>query len=182
LGRRVARRELGQLLGRQFKIFSVDDDTGLELRVYDDVLERTRRIGCAGQEPDPLGVTLRRQATKPLTDLVDLVYFGSGAQEDVPPLNLRLPRAYRAERCYEKAVLECERLMEWHSLAPELWAELILAKRRGGLGGGQEEEITRNRALECLGMIHRPSLFDRMLRDRNDLPDFPAGLASQFER
>jgi len=129
-----------------------------------------------------LGVTLRRQATKPLTDLVDLIYFGSGAQEDVPPLNLRLPRAYRAERCYEKAVLECERLMEWHSLAPELWAELILAKRRGGLGGGQEEEITRNRALECLGMIHRPSLFDRMLRDRNDLPDFPAGLASQFER
>jgi hypothetical protein len=129
-----------------------------------------------------LGVTLRRQATKPLTDLVDLIYFGSGAQEDVPPLNLRLPRACRAERCYEKAVLECERLMEWHSLAPELWAELILAKRCGGLGGGQEEEITRNRALECLGMIHRPSLFDRMLRDRNDLPDFPAGLASQFER
>ena len=28
--------------------------------------------------------------------------------------------------------------MEWHSLAPELWAELILAKRRGGQGGGEE--------------------------------------------
>ncbi len=72
--------------------------------------------------------------------------------------------------------------MEWHSLAPELWAELILAKRCGGLGGGPEEETIRNRALECLGMIHRPSLFDRMLRDRNNLPEFPAGLASQFER
>ena len=50
----------------------------------------------------------------------------------MPPINLRLPRAYRAEHCFQKAAEECERQLEWHSLAPELWAELVLAYRGKG--------------------------------------------------
>lgn len=127
-----------------------------------------------------LGSTLIRQASQPFTGLIDRVYFGSNHQDDVPPINVRLPRAYRAERCYWKSVEECERQLQWHPLAPELWAELVLAHR--GSGNPLTAATARQRALECLGMSQAPDRFDRILKDRDNLPDFPAGLTSQFER
>ena len=128
-----------------------------------------------------LGSIFVRHAARPFTGIVDAVYFGSNRQDEAPPVNLRLVRAYRAERCYQQAIDECERQQTWHSLSPELWAELVLAHRgSSGTMGGPTETITRQRALECLGMMAEN--FDRIVRERESLPDLPVGYASQFER
>lgn len=129
-----------------------------------------------------LGSILTRQAARPFTAFVDRIYYGSSGPEDTPPLNLRLPRAYRAEGCYHMSVEECERQLEWHPLAPELWAELILACRSGRPPGGPSETALRERALEALGMAKVPHRLDRLVRERDDLPLHPVHLPSQFER
>jgi hypothetical protein len=129
-----------------------------------------------------LSTVIRRQAARPFTGLIDKVYFGSDRQDEPPPLNVRLPRAYRAEGCYEKSIQECTRQMEWHALSPELWAELVLAYRGGRVRGGEAETAARARALECLGMTSVPHRFDKIVRERDNLPEFPAAMISQFER
>ena len=129
-----------------------------------------------------LGSTLVRQASRPITGIIDRVYFGSYRNDEPPPLNLRLPRAYRAEGCYEKSFGDCERQLEWHSLSPELWAELLLASRAGRHQTGPADAAVRLRALECLGMTDVPERFDKIVRDRDNLPPHPLYLASQFER
>ena len=129
-----------------------------------------------------LGSLLRRQAARPFTGLIDKVYFGDNTRDESPPLNVRLPRAYRAESCYDKSIQECTRQMEWHALSPELWAELVLAYRGGRQGGGEAETAARARALECLGMTQVPHRFDKIVRTRDNLPAFPADMVSQFER
>ncbi len=129
-----------------------------------------------------LSTILRRQAARPFTGLIDRVYFGSNREDDIPPLNLRLPCAYRAEACYQKAIEECERQLEWHPLVPELWAELLLASRAGRHQTGHADAAVRLRALACLGMTEMPERFDKIVRDRNNLPPHPAHLASQFDR
>ena len=45
-----------------------------------------------------LGTTLIRQASRPMTGMIDRIYFGSHRDDESPPLNLRHPRAYRAGR------------------------------------------------------------------------------------
>lgn len=129
-----------------------------------------------------LGTTLIRQASRPITGMIDRIYFGSHRDDESPPLNLRLPRAYRAEGCYQKCIDDCERQLEWHSLAPELWAELLLASRAGRHQTGHADAVIRLRALECLGMTEVPHRFDKIVRDRDNLPPHPLHLASQFER
>ena len=129
-----------------------------------------------------IGSTLVRQASRPITGMIHRIYFGSDGQDDAPPLNLRLPRAYRAERCYQKSIDDCERQLEWHSLCPELWAELLLASRAGRHQTGPADAAVRHRALECLGMTEVPQRFDKIVRDRDNLPPHPLHLASQFER
>ena len=129
-----------------------------------------------------LGTTLIRQASRPITGMIDRIYFGSDPDDECPPLNLRLPRAYRAEECYQKSIEDCERQLEWHSLSPELWAELLLASRAGRHQTGPADAAIRLRALECLGMMEAPHRFDKIVRDRDNLPPHPLHLASQFER
>lgn len=129
-----------------------------------------------------LGTTLIRQAARPLTGMIDSIYFGSNRQDEAPPLNLRLPCAYRAEACYQKAIDECERQLEWHSLVPELWAELLLASRAGRHQTGPADAAVRLRALDCLGMMDVPARFDKIVKARDNLPPHPLHLASQFER
>ena len=129
-----------------------------------------------------LGTTLIRQASRPITGMIDRIYFGSDRDDEPPPLNLRLPRAYRAEGCYQKSIDECERQLEWHALTPELWAELLLASRAGRHQTGPADAAIRLRALECLGMTEVPLRFDKIVRDRDNLPPHPLHLASQFER
>jgi hypothetical protein len=130
-----------------------------------------------------LATVFAPHAAKPFTGFIDAVYFGGNRQDEDPPLNLRLPRAYRAERCFQKAIDECERQLTWHSLSPELWAELLLAQRGGsGTRGGHAETTARQRALECLGMVAMADRFDKIVRDRERLPAFPPEYQSQFER
>ena len=129
-----------------------------------------------------LSTVIRQQAARPFTGLIDKVYFGDNTQDESPPLNVRLPRAYRAEGCYDKSIQECTRQMEWHALSPELWAELVLAYRGGREGGGEAETAARARALECLGMTPVPHRFDKIVRERDNLPAFPADMVSRFER
>lgn len=129
-----------------------------------------------------LGSTLIRHAARPFTSLVDRIYYGSHGEEESPPLNLRLPRAYRAEGCYQQSVEECERQLEWHPLAPELWAELILANRGGGPPGSPSETALRERALKTLGMLQVPQRLDLLVKERDNLASHPRHLPSQFER
>lgn len=127
-----------------------------------------------------IGSTLVRPASKPFVGFIDRVYFGSDTVEEGPPLNLKLARAYRSERCFEKCIKECERQLEHHSLAPELWAELLLAHREAG--NRREEAQTLEQALRCLGMEQVPNRFAKIVRDRDNLPHIAAGLMSQFSR
>ncbi len=129
-----------------------------------------------------LGCTFRRTFSLPFTGIIDRIYFGNDPSDNKPPLNLRLPCAYRAERCYQKAIDECERQLEWHSLSPELWAELLLASRSGRHQSGHADSAVRLRALECLGMTETAERFDKIVRDRDNLPPHPLHLASQFDR
>lgn len=127
-----------------------------------------------------IGSSLVKPASRPFTGLIDKIYFGSDSSDEVPLLNLRLARAYRGERCFRKCIEECERQLEFHSLAPELWAELLLAHRAAG--NREAEARTLDRALDCLGMTRTPGRFAKIVNDRDNLPDIAAGLVSQFDR
>ncbi len=127
-----------------------------------------------------VGSTLVRPAAKPFMGFIDRIYFGNNTDDDVPLLNLRLARAYRCERCFQKCIEECERQLEHHSLAPELWAELLLAHR--GAGNREGEAETLDQAIKCLGMTKTPARFAKIVRERDNLPHIAAGLMSQFER
>lgn len=127
-----------------------------------------------------VGSLLIRPASKPFRGIIDRVYFGNSYPDETPVLNLRLARAYRSERCFEKAIEECERQLEWHSLSPELWAELLLCYR--GARDRDGEASALDRALQCLGMESNPSRFAKIVKARDDLPRLPEGMASQFER
>ena len=72
-------------------------------------------------------------AARPLTRLIDGVYFGSGGEE-APPITLRLAQAYRQAGRHEDAIAECERQLEWHPRSLELWREIIANARRTGSG------------------------------------------------
>jgi hypothetical protein len=127
-----------------------------------------------------IGSTFVKTASKPFLGFIDRVYFGGETVEDAPPLNLKLARAYRSERCFDRCIEECGRQLEHHSLAPELWAELLLAHREAG--HRVEEAATLERALRCLGMEQNPNRFAKIVRDRDNLPHIAAGLMSQFNR
>jgi tetratricopeptide (TPR) repeat protein len=75
--------------------------------------------------------SLSAWAARPFTRLVDNVYFGSNDREP-PPLNLRLPGAYRADARYEDAIAEYERQLEYHPHSGVLWKELIRTAREAG--------------------------------------------------
>ena len=129
-----------------------------------------------------LGTAFVKQGSRPLTGIIDLIYFGGNPVDEPPPINLALPRAYRAERCYQKCIEECERQLQWHSLTPELWAELMLAHRQGGDTIEGSEAKARTRALECLGYTKTPDRFDKLVKERDNLPPLPLHLPSQFDR
>lgn len=126
------------------------------------------------------GSMVIKPASKPFLGFIDRVYFGSDTVEEGPPLNLKLARAYRSERCFKKCIEECERQLEHHPLAPDLWAELLLAHREAG--NRQEEAETLDRALRCLGMEQTPNRFAKIVRDRDNLAHIAGGLMSQFDR
>jgi hypothetical protein len=75
--------------------------------------------------------SLSKCAAKPLTGIIDSIYFGNESLE-APPLTLRLARAYRSDLRFEEAMLECERQLEYHPRSLELWLEMIHAARESG--------------------------------------------------
>jgi tetratricopeptide (TPR) repeat protein len=74
---------------------------------------------------------LRELCSRPFTLFIDTVYFGNNDREP-PPLNLRLPGAYRADARYEDAIAEYERQLEYHPHCGVLWKELIQTAREAG--------------------------------------------------
>ncbi|MDB6134547.1 MAG: hypothetical protein JWM59_2790 [Verrucomicrobiales bacterium] len=126
------------------------------------------------------GSMLVKPASKPFVGFVDRVYFGESSPDEKPPTNLRLIRAYRSERCFEKCVEECERQLEDHPLTPDLWAELLLAHRASG--NRAAEAATLDQALNCLGMSRTPVRFAKIVQERDNLTYMPEKLYSQFDR
>lgn len=75
--------------------------------------------------------TLSEVLSRPFTRLIDGVYFGNNDREP-PPLNLRLPEAYRRDYRYEEAITEYERQLQYHPRSAVLWSELIRTAREAG--------------------------------------------------
>jgi len=75
--------------------------------------------------------TLTDLAARPLTGIIDQIYFGNNPH-DVPPLTLRLARAYRRDLRFDEAIQECERQLEYHPHSLDLWCEIIHNFRESG--------------------------------------------------
>jgi hypothetical protein len=75
--------------------------------------------------------TLSTVAARPLTAIIDNIYFGNNPH-DIPPLTLRLARAYRRDLRFEEAIQECERQLEYHPHSLDLWCEIIHNFREAG--------------------------------------------------
>jgi hypothetical protein len=88
--------------------------------------------------------TLSQLAAKPLTAIIDNVYFGSN-RYDPPPLTLRLARFYRRDLRFDEALDECERLLEYHPRSLELWCELLHSIRERGTAGELPRYLRRAR-------------------------------------
>jgi tetratricopeptide (TPR) repeat protein len=85
---------------------------------------------------------LRELCSLPFTRFIDTVYFGNNDREP-PPLNLRLPHAYRTDARYEEAIAEYERQLEYHPRSPVLWSELIRTAREAGEIGQARRYFSR---------------------------------------
>lgn len=70
-------------------------------------------------------------ASRPLTGLIDRIYFGDNDREP-PPVSLKLVRFYRQELRHTDAINECERQLEYHPHSLELWTEMIRSTRESG--------------------------------------------------
>jgi hypothetical protein len=75
--------------------------------------------------------SLSHVAARPFTGFIDSIYFGNNSR-DVPPLTLRLARAYRRDLRFEEALEECERQLEYHPRSADLWFEMIHTARESG--------------------------------------------------
>jgi len=78
-----------------------------------------------------LSGSLTAVAARPLTGLIDRIYFGDNDREP-PPESLRLARFYRQELRHADAIDECERQLEYHPHSLELWAEMIRSAQESG--------------------------------------------------
>jgi hypothetical protein len=75
--------------------------------------------------------TLANLAARPLTSVIDHIYFGNNAF-DAPPVTLRLARSYRRDLRFDEAIRECERQLQYHPRSLEVWCELLHNFRESG--------------------------------------------------
>ena len=71
-------------------------------------------------------------ASRPFVNFIDSIYFGTSRKSELPPLSLRLARAYRQDLRHADAISECERQLEYHPHSLELWTELIRSAQESG--------------------------------------------------